>query len=408
MVSSLRTSWAYALVLLTTFLAVSACSNGHTRTLPLYASDSYYDYIQNSFDEYIDESARWLEQNRAYVSDHHQAELEMNMPFQLSPKKPTNKAVLLVHGLGDSPFTFRDIAQDLFAQGFHVEALLLPGHGSKAEDLMLPDYLDWQYMVDHYVRLLKQQYAEVWLGGFSTGANLVTTHAIEQKNIAGLLLFSPGFKSQAAFWEKFTPALASVIDWGWQAPETNIVKYSSSPLNGALAYSKSAEKVRSLLERNQVNIPTLIVMSEDDSVIDAEYVKTAFEHVFTNPNSRLIWYGENAPVLPRVLQKSMRIPALRISTASHMSPVFKPCNRYYGLTGQKRICENGFNRADKKACEQGAEVWFSAWGYSESDKIHARLTWNPHYKHMIESISSVTSPSALTDDLATNRLGKKY
>ena len=68
----------------------------------------------------------------------------MNMPFMLSPESAADTAVLLVHGLADSPYTYSDIASDLREQGVTVQVLLLPGHGSKPEDLLLPKYQDWQ------------------------------------------------------------------------------------------------------------------------------------------------------------------------------------------------------------------------------------------------------------------------
>ena len=208
----------------------------------------------------------------------------MNMPFELIPSQPTNKAVLLVHGLGDSPYSFSDVAQSLKQQGFYVQSLLLPGHGSKPDDLRLPEYDDWQAIVDHYAALLKHDYDEVWLGGFSTGGNLVTIHTIEQGDVDGLLLFSPGFQSKTPILERLAP-LAALFFGGYEAEEDNAVRYTSAPIEGAIAYSDSAVKVRELLDDHLVDVPTLIVMSEADSVVDTPEIETLFRTRFKHPDN---------------------------------------------------------------------------------------------------------------------------
>lgn len=86
----------------------------------------------------------------------------------------------------------------------------------------------------------------------------------------------------------------------------------------------------------------------------------------------------------------MKVDSLRVSTGSHMSPLFSPQNPYYGIGGERLMCMNSFDEDANIACENGAEVWYSAWGYEEDNKIHARLTWNPYYKeleqHMVKLI----------------------
>lgn len=389
------------------FVLAGCASFGH-HSLALHQSPDYYNYLQPSFQDYIEQSRIWLQNNRRFISDDVEKELAMNQPFELSPSKSkydkaqteSQKAVLLVHGLGDSPFTFSDLSRDLVAEGFHVEVLLLPGHGSKPEDLLLPEYQDWRNIVNHYANLLKEQYDEIWLGGFSTGANLVTSHAIEEGGIDGLLLFSPGFQSQTVHLEKLTPVLAGIFDWSWKTEENNLAKYNSATFNAASLYAKSAKFVRQAIKDKGIHIPTLIVMTEADSIIDPDAIQGFFSENVTHPTSRLLWYGESQQNHNKVVAKSMRLPEQRISTASHMSVMFKPDNAYYGMKGEKLICENGFDRQERQRCEQGAEVWYSAWGHTEEGKIHARLTWNPHYSDMAELIADITSYNGLQSKLA--------
>ncbi|AYV22747.1 alpha/beta hydrolase [Vibrio mediterranei] len=378
----------YKLLLLSVVFSLAGCISGSSTSLS--QSQDYYDYIQPSFSDYLMVTEKWLAENRSYISDDHDKEITMNMPFELTPKHKTNKAVLLVHGLGDSPYSFSDIAPSLRVQGFHVEVLLLPGHGSKPSDLMLPSYNDWQTIVDHYAGLLKQQYEEVWLGGFSTGGNLVTIHAIENGGIDGLLLFSPGFQSQTPYLEKLAP-IASIFFDGYTTDEDNFARYNSAPLNGAIAYSQSAAKLRELLKENQVEIPTLIVLSEADSIIDPEAVNALYKQRFTHPSNQLLWYGESNIGQETVTVSSMKLDGLRISTASHMSPLFAPSNAYYGQDATYTMCMNSMDSDAVAYCEKGGEVWLSAWGYEEEGKVHARLTWNPYYQSLEKAMLEIAS-----------------
>jgi len=370
-------------------LILSGCATNATKSNTLHLSQEYYNYLQPTFTDYLAVTHDWLAENRDFISDDHQKELGMNMPFELKPTQQTDKAILLVHGLSDSPFSFSDLANSLVKQGFYVQVLLLPGHGSKPDDMMLTGYQDWQNIVDHYAGLLKQEYGQVWLGGFSTGGNLVTIHALDQGDIEGLLLFSPGFQSVTPKLEKFTPLLAAFWD-GYKTEETNLTRYNSAPLNGAIAYSRSASILRQRLKEVQVKIPTLISISEADSIIDANAVKRLFKTRFNNPKNQLIWYGKETAQSIQIKALSMMLAEHKISTGSHMSPIFAPSNTYYGEEGEMRICENGFESEEIEACLQGEQVWFSAWGYHEVGKVHARLTWNPYYSELEQDISRLT------------------
>lgn len=73
------------------------------------------------------------------------------------------------------------------------------------------------------------------LGGFSTGANLVLEHAYRNADIAGLLLFSPAFKSDSTY-DWLTPWLGWARPWLREPdgvrPMQNPVRYMMVPTNG--------------------------------------------------------------------------------------------------------------------------------------------------------------------------------
>ena len=205
------------------FFTASCSSLVKTDGTELHNASHYYNYLQPTYEDYLKVTEDWLTNHRRFISDTPEKELAMNMPFELGDKSTVDKAILLVHGLGDSPYSFSDIAKTLQKQGFYVQTLLLPGHGSKPQDLGLANYSGWQKVVDHYASLLKHEFKQVWLGGYSTGGNLVTIHAINHSDVEGLMLFSPGFQSNIPVIEKFAPVVSLFID-GYEREETNLVK----------------------------------------------------------------------------------------------------------------------------------------------------------------------------------------
>lgn len=351
-------------------------------------SASLPEYQHTDFKNYIRHNQQWLRDNRFYLSDDRELEISINTPFELKPTQPNGKAVLLVHGLSDSPYSFIDIGQELVEQGYLVRTLLLPGHGSKAADLMLPELEDWTGIVKHHTQLLTQEYDEVWLGGYSTGANLVTIEASENSQVDGLLLFSPAFKPDNNL-VRLAPIARHFVDWADEDPEENIAKYDSLPMNGAAVYYQTSSLVRDKLTDKSLDIPVFMAISEGDSVIDTLTALELYQTRFSSNDKQLVWFGEYQPKVQGLNQFSMRLPEQRISAGSHMSPLYKVDNPHYGLNGRFRMCSNGQEEEKELLCRQGQDVWYSGWGYRENDKVHARLSWNPYFKETMAVIQRV-------------------
>ena len=366
---------------------LAACSQS-TIDANYVPSDSLPNYSQSSFQQYMNETKQWLAEHRVFKSNDQEKELAVNLPFEIKPNKPNGKGVLLVHGLGDSPFSFTDVAQHLADQGYLVRSILLPGHGSKVADLMLPNLEDWQNVVHHHTQLLKEQTEEVWLGGYSTGANLVTSEALKDNDIEGLLLFSPAFKPGSST-VKFAKIASYFLTWADQDPETNPIRYNSLPMHGAAVYYDTAKIVQQDLEGNKYTKPVFMIASEGDNVIDTTFATSVFETQFTNIKNQLVWQGENTFPANNATTFSMNRPDLKIVDGSHMGLLFSPNNPEYGEKGTVRICSNGQTEEQEQACEEGANVWFSSYGIKEEGKIFARLTYNPYFKQSMAILDRV-------------------
>lgn len=356
-------------------------------TLQACTSMADSDEPKQRFEEYRQQTLELIRNQRNFQTVDHQAELDWNAPRQWTPSGTPKGGVLLVHGLGDSAWSFHDVAQTLAAQGYLVRTVLLPGHGTKPEDMLDVRLEQWQRVVREQAQLLGREVPKVYLGGFSTGANLVLDYAYGHDEIAGLLLFSPAFRSNSGYaW--LTPWIGWARPW-LAAPNEGLrpmqtpVRYMNMPTNGFAQFYRSSALAQDRLHQRRYDKPVFIAIAEHDSVLDTDYVLDNFSQRFSNPASRLIWYGDlpaRAANTPRVEARKDYLPEYRISRLSHMGLLFSADNPLYGVSGSQRICWNGQSTADTAKCMAGEPVWYSDWGYTEPGKIHARLTFNPYFE----------------------------
>lgn len=339
---------------------------------------------QASFEDYVRDTRAWIAERRAFQTGNPADELDWNAPREWRPDGLATRGVLLLHGLGDSPWSFADIGAALAAQGFLVRTALLPGHATRPADLVGVDLEDWRRVVREQAALLARDVPQVYLGGFSTGANLALEYALEHDNVQGLLLFSPALKSGISG-DWLLPWLARVTTWVRQPSDTQVqqsaLRYLNVPTNAFAQYQRSSVAVREKIARTPFGKPALLVLAEHDSVVDVQHAMQTFVARFTHPASRMIWYGALAPQATpeRVLVRPDRLAAQRISQFSHMGVLFAPDNPLYGAQGTQRICWNGQGHIERARCLAGDPVWYSEWGYQEPDKVHARLTYNPWF-----------------------------
>jgi len=386
------------LLLLSACLLAGCITNEQEYTHPLYKPSPQKFPIEQyeTFSEYQRTIQKWLKENRVFIQNDQKAELVYNTPFEIVPKNsplPT-KGIIFVHGLGDSPWSFIDVAQEFANEGYLVRSLLLPGHGSRPADLINIDVSDWENTVKNQVNIMKKEGLEISLAGFSTGANIVTAYANDDPDIKALYLFSPAFKSDSPI-DFLAPTGSLFVDWLYQgAPEnhTNKMKYNSVPLNGFAQYYWSSSAVLKSLKKKAFDRPAFLVVTQDDSVVDVKEVLRLFNTRFTNVNSQLMWFGDTPDTKDkRVIQLNSHLPSKRISNFSHMSLLFRESNSYYGANGQYRMCRNNNDPLDYQTCMNSDETWYSAWGYKEAGKIYARLTYNPYFDAMLDHAKSITN-----------------
>ncbi|RPI61045.1 MAG: alpha/beta fold hydrolase, partial [Lysobacterales bacterium] len=171
-----------------------------------------------------------------------------NRSYELVPPGEPRGAVLLMHGLSDSPYSMRGIAEVFQSRGYYVVALRLPGHGTVPSGLLDVRWEDWYAAV---VTAAKHAAARggsgkpFYIGGHSTGAALATLYAVrslddpELPKPHGLYLVSAAIGiSPFAVLTNVISGLAFIPGleksrWMDVLPEYDPYKYNSFPVNAA-------------------------------------------------------------------------------------------------------------------------------------------------------------------------------
>lgn len=100
--------------------------------------------------------------------------------------------VLLCHGFTGSPQSLRPWAEYLAARGLTVSLPLLPGHGTRWQDMQLTGWQDWYAEVDRALRELLDTCDRVFVFGLSMGGALTLRLAAKHgESISGIVLVNP-------------------------------------------------------------------------------------------------------------------------------------------------------------------------------------------------------------------------
>jgi len=190
-------------------------------------------------------------------------ETPYNRSFELAPTGEPRGSVLLVHGLSDSPYSMRALAETFVAQGYYVVALRMPGHGTLPTGLLDVSWQDWYAAV---VLAAKHAVARggtdkpFIAGGHSTGAALVTLYSLRALQDDSLPKARHLYLVSAAIGITPFAVLTNVLSelsfvpgleksqWMDVLPEYDPYKYNSFPVNAANQIYKLTHVVQDTLD----------------------------------------------------------------------------------------------------------------------------------------------------------------
>ncbi|SBS29311.1 Thermostable monoacylglycerol lipase [Marinomonas aquimarina] len=354
--------------------------------------------VTEPFDDYRERLRLHFLERKAWVDPSAQGvEVEAVLPFEHRPQEHCRSdervGVLMFHGLSDSPFSLRDPARAIAEQCLHTRVMLLPGHGSKAEDLLSVSREDWRLAVSNAVEQFSGEVDTLYLAGFSTGGALVTEYAWQYPDdIQGVVLFSPLFKINSRI-DWLAPILAPFIDWLDHHPSDDYAKYASIPVPAIAQAYKLAKEVKQTVLATPAQAPVFLALSEEDATVDSSVTLEVFEHSLAqHPDSAMVLYSvsQAEQTKAQVQIVNTDLPEQRIFGLAHMAVHGAPHNPYYGAQGEYRICAWYLGDRERyNECRLAQNNWYGerSEALSERSELAARLSWNPYFDDLMQRVS---------------------
>ena len=216
-----------------------------------------------------------------------------------------NRAVLMLHGFGDTPQTMSYLASYIHAQGWSVRAPLLPGHGRSLSEFAASRSTDWIQFAREELASMCERYEVVMLVGQSMGGSLATILAAESPNVQALALLAPylSMPTRLRRAASIHHLLGSVMPFLRGGGEHSIRDPHEVTKNLAYRYTtprlvfelgRVVDRAREAATR--VTVPVLVIQSRQDNRIPPEAAERAFA-LFGAKDRQLMWTEGNGHII---------------------------------------------------------------------------------------------------------------
>ena len=291
-----------------------------------------------------------------------------NRSYEMVPEQ-IRGGVLLLHGLSDSPYSFRRLAEILYQRGFYVLALRLPGHGTIPAALTEVQWEDWQAasrIGAKHVRSRIGATLPFFMAGFSNGGALTMTYALDAMVDEGLpepeqlFLFSPEIGispfAMVANSQKLLSFLPYFAKFKWLSiqPEYDPFKYNSFPKNAAQEAWELTEILNARLTAARASgrlkdFPgVLTFLSWQDSTVKTSKTIDRLYSSLDNDDSELVVFDVN--------RFDSLVPFIPAANASPLLRLKADDNLPYRLTVITNISGDSQEMAEKTKAPHTADI----------------------------------------------------
>jgi carboxylesterase len=214
----------------------------------------------------------------------------------------SDTGVLLCHGFTGCPQSLRPWAEHLAGQGLTVSLPLLPGHGTRWQDMRHTGWQDWYATVERELRELTERCGRVVVCGLSMGGALALRLAARHgPAIDGVVLVNPALTFPR--WQGYALSVLRYAVPSTRGITSDIAKpgpreagYDRVSLHAAYALRRLLELVRADLPH--VTQPVLLLHSRVDHVVPPSDSALALASI------------ASADVTERVLEDSYHVATL--------------------------------------------------------------------------------------------------
>lgn len=221
---------------------------------------------------------------RGSLSDPLRWQTNWNRSFVLPANAP-KAAVLLLHGMSDSPYSLHQLGRRLHEAGAYVVGLRLPGHGTVPSGLVELTWEDMSAAVRLAIRHLasRAEGQPIYVVGYSTGAALAVEYILATLDDAALpkvdrlAMLSPAIgvtpAAALAIWQARLGHLLGLEKLAWSdiLPEYDPFKYGSFAVNAGDVVYRLTNEIQGRLDdlSDTKRLEALPPMLAFSSVVDA-------------------------------------------------------------------------------------------------------------------------------------------
>ena len=210
-------------------------------------------------------------------------------------------AVLLIHGINDSPQCYHRMAPALGEEGFTCRVMRLPGFALPVERYAQATKKEWLGAVDREIRSLRQDHRRVAVVAHSLGGAVTIAHLLENPEaVDAVVLLAPAVNVS----NRRSPLLSTRAWHEFAKCALPFTKITSSPFTndcrdtaagdypGRTGFTPLAvaEETFQLIDANrgraaEFKTPLMMVLAKDDQVIDWQAAEQFYQEVSSKEKS---------------------------------------------------------------------------------------------------------------------------
>lgn len=205
--------------------------------------------------------------------------------------KNAHIGIVLVHGFTGSPPSMRPWGEFLNSKGYTVRVPLLPGHGTKVEDLNKTKWEEWPAKVEFEISELEKTCDTIILVGLSMGGGTVL-HVAQAHNekLAGLILVNPmihvkGVPVELAFFLSRLQKLRTSVGDDIKRPGITEWGYDALPTRGVYQLLKMLRITRRNL--GKITVPVQLFHSVEDHTLPVANTEIILNGISSAQKSRI-------------------------------------------------------------------------------------------------------------------------
>lgn len=221
--------------------------------------------------------------------------MQIKSTESFSYKSNSKIGVLLIHGFTGNPLSLEPIALSFVKNNFNIELPLLPGHGTKWQDLNRVKYTDWINTLEISLLELSKKVNNIFVFGISMGGTLAQYLAAHHTKINGLILVNdaillndPGLLLVPVL--RFFLPSSKAIGEDIKKPGISEKSYDKNPLNGLYQLLKLKKIVKKNL--NKIFCPVISFKSKEDHVVPIKSSLYTLKKI-SSKNKELIWLNNS-------------------------------------------------------------------------------------------------------------------